>query len=345
MNTDEIVFGNPARVAILRGFRKGSSSGGVQNWRFLEFYHRRWCHMANHFGNESGTSAVTQGHALFHAPDKNHRLSERVFLTLPVRVSGAGKQGADFVEEGQTVDVSRQGAAIMVERELSPGQVVKVQRVGVGREAMARVVGRIAGRSGGNLFGLVLLDPEVNLWDISFPPVADAEKAVLRALLRCIACGRLAVSYLSEFEADLFLHHHCVSRICRHCGGWTTWTRPYSHTSPEPGVPDEQDGLHAASRHFLAPGTQNHRLHDRVQVEAVGCIRHPTLGNEVVLVRDLARGGLSFYSPSNYPEGSHVEMAVPYTSKAPNIYAPARIVSSRKRVDKSLIEYGAAYLL
>ena len=299
--------------------------------------------MANHLGNESGASTGAKVHASFPALDKNQRLSERVFLTLPVRLSGAGKQGADFLEEGQTVDISRYGAAVMVEGELSIGQAVKIQRVGVGKEAMARVVGRIPGGSGGNLFGLVLLDPEVNLWDISFPSVADAETAVLRALLRCIACGRLAVSYLSEFEADLFLHHHCVSRICRHCGGWTTWTRPYSHTSPEPGVPDES--LHPASRHLLAPGAQNQRQHDRVRVEAVGCVRHRTLGNEVVLVRDLARGGLSFYSVNDYPEGSHVEMAVPYTSKAPNIYAPARIVGSRKGADKGLIEYGAAYLL
>ena len=300
--------------------------------------------MANHLGNESGTSAAAQGHALLPLLDKNHRLSERVFLILPVRVSGAGKQGADFVEDGQTLDVSRQGAAIMVERELSAGQIVKIQRVAVGKEAMARIVCRIAGRFGGNLFGLVLLDPELDLWDIAFPSVVDAGKAVLRALLRCIACGRLAVSYLSEFEADLFLHHHCVSRICRHCGGWTTWTRPYSHTS-EPGIPDEQDSLHPAPRHVLAPGTQNQRAHDRVQVEAVGCVRHPVLGNEVVLVRDLARGGLSFYSASNYPEGSHVEIAVPYTSKAPNIYAPARIVSSRKGAGKGLIAYGVTYLL
>jgi hypothetical protein len=64
-----------------------------------------------------------------------------------------------------------------------------------------------------------------------------------------------------------------------------------------------------------------------------------------VLVRDLARGGLSFYSASNYVEGSHVEIAVPYTSRAPNVYAPARIVSTRKGADKGLIEYGAAYLL
>ena len=320
-------------------------SAEIEKRKPVEFLYQRWCHMANHLGNESGASAVAKGHALFPALDKNQRLSERVFLNLPVRLSGVGKQGADFLEEGQTVDISRQGAAVMVGGELSIGQAVKIQRVGVGKEAMARVVGRIPGGSGGNLFGLVLLDPEVNLWDISFPSLADAETAVLRALLRCIACGQLAVSYLSEFETDLFLHHHCISRICLDCGGWTTWTRPYHQTSPKAETPDEQHGLHPASRHLLAPGTQNQRSHERVQVEAVGCIRHPTLGNEVVLVRNLARGGLSFFSASNYPEGSQVEMAVPYTSRAPNIYTPARIVSSRKGAGKGLIEYGAAYLL
>jgi hypothetical protein len=299
------------------------------------------------YPKESGTSAVGTRHTPFPAAEKNQRQGDRVFLTLPIRVSGDGKKGSDFLEEGETVDVSRHGATIMMERELFAGQIVKIQRVGVDKAAMARVVGRITGRSGsgGHLFGLALLDPAANLWEIAFPTSADWEKAVLRALLRCIACGRLEVSYLNEFETDLFLHHHCISRICGQCGGWTTWTRPYGRTSPELNVPDEANGLHPGSRQLLARGTQNQRSHGRIQVEAVGCVRHPTLGNEVVLVKDLARGGLSFYSASHYAEGSHVEMAVPYTSKAPNIYAPAKIVSLRKCPDRGLIEYGVAYVL
>jgi hypothetical protein len=96
----------------------------------------------------------------------------------------------------------------------------------------------------------------------------------------------------------------------------------------------------------VTPGTQNRRSHGRIQVEAVGCVRHPVRGNEVVVVRELARGGLSFYSATKYPEGSRVEIAVPYSSKAPNIYSPARIVSSRNGTGEGLLEfeYGAVYL-
>jgi hypothetical protein len=300
--------------------------------------------MAGYSSNECTKDATGAAHARFSALDKNQRESDRVFLSLHIRVSGIAEHGKDLWEEGRTVDVSRRGAAIMVDLELYAGQNIKIQRVGIGKEAVARVVGRIAGGSEAHVFGVALLDPMPNLWDIAFPAAPDLEKAVLRALLRCIACGRLEVTYLSEFETDLFLRHHCISRICANCGGWTTWTRPFGHTSTDPHVPVELDGELQGSQQLLPSGKLNLRSHDRIQVEAVGCVRHPTLGNEVVLVRDLARGGLSFCSANNYPEGSRMEMAVPYASRAPNIYSPARIVSSRKGAEKGLIEYGVAYL-
>lgn len=287
----------------------------------------------------SGNAAKAES-ALASAQGKNLRQSERVLLTFPIRISGAGEYGKEFVEEGHTVDVSRQGATIMADRELRPGQNIKIQRIGVSKEAMARVVGQIIRGTAGCLYGIALVDPNVNLWGISFPAVCDVDKAVLRALLRCVACGQLEVSYLNEFEADLFLYHRSIARICKRCGGWTTWTPPYGQISAEPHTPAETD----SQRYVLAPGTRNQRSHDRIPVDAVGSVRHPTLGTEIVLVGNLARGGLSFYSASTYAEGSSIEMAVPYTSKTPNIYVPARVVSSRKGADKGFIEYGVSYI-
>lgn len=300
--------------------------------------------MANHVSNESSKDPIGGRPGTLPAMDKNHRESDRVFLSLHIRVTGIAEHSKDLWEEGRTVDVSRRGAAIMVNLELYAGQNIKIQRVGLGKEAIARVVGRIAGRTEAHVFGVALLDATPNLWDIAFPATPDLDKAVLRALLRCIACGRLEVTYLTEFEADLFLRHHCISRTCASCGGWTTWTRPLGHTSMDPHVPFELDRELQGSQQFLASGKRNMRSHERIQMEAVGCVRHSTLGNEVVLVRDLARGGLSFYSANHYPEGSRMEMAVPYASRAPNIYSPAKIVSSRKGAEKGLIEYGVAYL-
>ena len=285
--------------------------------------------------NESREHTDRAEHALSPGQEKNRRQSDRVILTLPIRVSGVRAHGKDFLEEGQTIDISRQGATIKVDRDLFAGEIIKIKRLdGVGKEAMARVVGRVTGGTEGSVFGVTMLDPAVvNPWGVVFPAVAGMDKGVLRALLRCVACNRTEVSYLDEFEADLLLYHHYISRLCEHCRGWTTWNRPHGRSSP-------------GSTATVSPGTQNRRSHGRIQVEAVGCVRHPARGNEVVVVRELALGGLSFYSATQYPEGSRVEIAVPYSSKAPNIYSPARIVSSRSGAGGGLLEYeyGVTYL-
>jgi len=273
------------------------------------------------------------------ALEKNLRRSERVFLNLRVRVSVPAERGEDFLGEGQTIDVSHDGAAIMVDRDLRVGQTVKIRRVGVNKEASARVVGRYKDNGpAARVFGIALENSEVNLWDIVFPSVAESDKAVVRALLRCVACGRLEVSYLNEFESDFFLNHHSVARLCAECGGWTTWTRPYGSvpSGPEDAMPSDVPDS--------GPGNRNHRTHERLRAETVGCIR-TALGNEVVLVSNLGRGGLSFLSANQYPEGAHIEMAVPYTSKAPNIYSLVTIVGARKEKESNLTEYRAAYLV
>jgi len=154
----------------------------------------------------------------------------------------------------------------------------------------------------------------------------------------------MEVSYLNEFEADLFLYHRSVARICGRCGGWTTWTLPHLQI-PSPHSLVETDSQRHRLGHMFAPGMLNRRSHDRIRVDAIGSVRHPTLGTEVVLVGNLARGGLSFRSTCSYAEGSSVEMAIPYTSRAPNIYVPARIVSSRKGEGEGFIEYGVSYIL
>jgi hypothetical protein len=109
------------------------------------------------------------------------------------------------VVEGHTIDISRQGATIKVDRELFAGEIIKVQRLdGGGKEVMARVIGRVARGSEGHLFGLTILDPAVaNPWGIVFPAVADMDNAVLRAFVRCVSCERTEVAYLNESPARI----------------------------------------------------------------------------------------------------------------------------------------------
>lgn len=128
--------------------------------------------MANNPSNECGEHNAGEEHALSPTQEKNHRQSDRVFLTLSICVSGVRRNGKDFLEEGQTIDISRQGATIKVGRDLFAGEINKIQRLdGVGKEAMARVVGRVTGGIGG-----------LCVWG------DDARPCCCKSLGSCISC-------------------------------------------------------------------------------------------------------------------------------------------------------------
>jgi PilZ domain-containing protein len=298
--------------------------------------------LAKSFHSESSESAIGNGPSSTYPQNTDRRRSERVFLTLPIRISEVREHNEVFLE-GHTVDVSQHGATIMLDRKITVGQNIKVKRVGLDKEAIARVVAHKPRQSDSYLHGIALDDCNANPWGIVFPTTPEIAKAVLRALLRCIACEQLEVVYLNEFESVLFLNHCSVARLCERCNGWTTWARPLGWSPANPDYP-ALENRQMTSPPFPAPRWQDRRSHDRIRADVVACVRHPALGSEVVLVADLARGGSSFYSAANYLDGDRVEMAVPYTSKAPNIFLPARIVGSRKGNGKGLTEYRIAYL-
>src|ERR1700739_2770237 len=112
--------------------------------------------------NEPSREFAGQTNEAEHAPSPvwgtNPRQSDRVFLTIPIRVSCIRGRGEVFLEEGHTIDISRQGATIKVDREVCAGEIVRVQRLdGIRKEVMARVVGRVVRGSEGHLFGLAVL--------------------------------------------------------------------------------------------------------------------------------------------------------------------------------------------
>ena len=289
--------------------------------------------MVNHIGGLESSETRQPSTPAVSALTNNLRRSERVSLSLPIRISGIDEYEKDFSEECCTVDVSQHGATIIVDRELSLAQNIKIRRIDTSKEAVARVIGRKERKPEGRTFGMAFIDNGADLWDIEFPTAPSPEEAVLRALLRCAMCGRLQLARLNEFESDLFLGHHSLARLCSRCSAWTVWVRPYAPLLSVPGQP------------VVPWGSQNHRSFERIRTEAVGCVRHPDLGNDVVVVTDLGRGGLSFYTANTYSEGQQIEMAVPYSNKAPNVFLTARIVGLRKAEDKGLMEYRAAYLV
>src|SRR5580704_3307273 len=72
------------------------------------------------------------------------------------------------------------------------------------------------------------------------------------------------------------------------------------------------------------------------------CVRHS--GVEVVVAcEDISKGGFRFTSRKEYPQGTRVEAAVPYTKSSNNIFTLAGIIYCHKMPDGQF-RHGVTYI-
>ena len=131
------------------------------------------------------------------------RRSDRVRLTIPLRLHATDAQDVEFWTEGRTLVLNRHGARIEIGRGLVSGSIVRIVNVGNRREADFRVVGPTAPRTDKNSeWGVELVNPNENIWGIQFPPPMG-DDADSTALLDCRKCHVVAVAHLSLVEVEV----------------------------------------------------------------------------------------------------------------------------------------------
>ena len=130
----------------------------------------------------------------------------------------------DFHHEStHTAVVSRHGAAILIHHRLAPDERVLVRCPSTGKEAEARVVGLVSSEAEDYVCGIAWTDPNVNLWNIHFPPMTEAEWVAGRVLLECTDCGRREVAHLNELEMEVLKGYKTLRRRCEQCQQQTNW--------------------------------------------------------------------------------------------------------------------------
>ncbi len=279
-----------------------------------------------------------------HAP----RASDRVTLNLQIRISGTGVDGHVFSEKARTLLVSRNGAMILIGRNLTPQEEILIRREGIGKESPALVLGQVRKQADGFVYGVKLLNPSINLWEINFVPLSEEERAVGRTLLQCGKCGLREVIYLEEFEAEVFHANRYIYHTCNRCHEstiWnetkhdpTEWMREISPPPPPPAPPPPPEPV-------PMPRSKNERRHNRIGCKLRACIRFEShFEDEVLEINDVSRGGVSFTTRKYLAPGTKIEIAVPYSAGMANIFVPAEIVRLKPIPDKNLYECGAAYI-
>ena len=183
------------------------------------------------------------------------RTSDRVYLEVPIIISGTDNAGQEFEENTQTLVVSRRGAKIISRHTLVPQQKLMLRSLMTGLDAELRVIGPILGDEEGCHFGVEILHPELNVWGINFPLLDGTENPAGRVFLACANCHAQEVVHLDVFELEVLLANECLTRPCKQCNHTTLWTRsaageeriPVGRVAPDSRLPPYDSGTEGAS--------------------------------------------------------------------------------------------------
>jgi hypothetical protein len=272
--------------------------------------------------------------------------SERVRLRLRIEARGTDADGHEFHESGSTVEIHREGA--LVELPAAAGHIVPGQLLTVRRqhgedgwlEANARVLGLVGSTENSRSFSVELLKGEEEFWAIEFPGCARSPHAVACMLLECCFCRRREVVYVNDRDMLCFNTQRGIARSCRSCEMPTIWVQTL-----------DEDSAHSASgsagfqRIGQPAQTHDRQATPRFRTRLTACVRAAGCDLELAVCENMSRGGLCFRTQRRFQENDILEVAVPFTKGAANIFVPARIVYVQEVPRAGLHRHGAAYLL
>ncbi len=261
------------------------------------------------------------------------RRSDRLRLTIPLRVHGIDSAGVKIKAEGRTLVLNRHGARIQLGEKLAVGSLVRIVNLTNNREAEFRVVGPTAPPSEkGGEWGVEYSNPKEDIWGIRFPPI-EGDIAEAAALLECQACHTAVMLRLSLVEVEVLDATGVLNRQCESCDRKTSWGYAEKQLAVESAKP-------APTRDKTGADLRRHR---RVALQMPVRVRDYQGGVEVSKSDNVSKGGFSFVSEKNYANGTGVMVACPYspTGESPEVHA--RIVRQRTIAGTNRKVYGVSY--
>src|ERR1700676_3882989 len=153
----------------------------------------------------------------------NVRRSGRISKQIPVLLLGTDELGHVFSEETTTLVLSLHGAGVLSRCKLVPDKILTMRLVGSAREAEVRLVGQIGPEGGAVVYGIAFTDPDLDFWEMEFPPASSPYNTPAAFNLECSICGNCQSVLQSDIEADVYAVNDSILRYCDQCSVSTQW--------------------------------------------------------------------------------------------------------------------------
>jgi hypothetical protein len=106
---------------------------------------------------------------VLHFRYRERRRTLRVALSLPVVVHGQNDMGEKFCVRAMTRSLNQQGALLIMDEIVVPGQPLLLVNENTSRSVETRVVYARRERDGKLYVGLEFVNPDTNFWKMTFP--------------------------------------------------------------------------------------------------------------------------------------------------------------------------------
>lgn len=274
---------------------------------------------------------------------QQQRQSDRIRYAYRLRITGKDSHGIPFDEGGRTEVITRDGGLVVTTLSLVTGTAIRLSR---GLKAVqAKIVGQCGLRGEEFLYGVQFTEALTQpFWDVVFPPMT-AEGGVGKLVLQCSQCPRQELMLLSEIEMMVYETMKVIPHRCPVCKVETLWLEPINKGDGDLVTGNAAFNVRGA-QDFRRSRTVNDRKHARIQMRNIkACLHREGHPDDVVGVTDISRGGIGFMSMVDYPPGSCLEVAVPYTANGANVFTPGKIARVRCRPTADLPgEFGLEYI-
>jgi hypothetical protein len=165
----------------------------------------------------------------------HRRRSGRLSVQILIQFAGITETGQEFLENSETLTLSRYGASILSKRKLIPKQEIIIRRSDTGKEARVRIAGKIGDRSEGYVYAVEFVDQQVNLWEIEFRSTSDFNETDDPLFLVCGCCGKSESVQLGEPKLRGFEAAHGVLLYCIQCQAMTRWMQQSDDATTDDG--------------------------------------------------------------------------------------------------------------
>ncbi len=275
--------------------------------------------------------------------EAERRGTERLLLSIPIRVIAFGTRGSGFAEDTYTVEVNRAGARIALKHRVAPDDPLRIVNLQNYHEADFRVVGKTRLAAGEMAeWGVECLDSGRSIWGIDFPPPLRADDSRAGALLECQGCGKQSLCTLTPMEVTVLDSTGSIQRPCEACAQHSSWIPTDGIRSAK--APDSPTSASTPPSVKERDKNIERRAHRRLALKLPVLVRNHRGEEQIVKTENISKGGVAVCLPMMLEVSEIVTVVCPYTAGGQNVEQKAEVRRRANFITGERWLYGLKYL-